>query len=104
VSAPPKFQSVQVVTHGRSASTLLMGLLNSIEGYLIPGGTIRPSTSSACSGARSSAPQENQKSDPTRPWYNEIDGEAALARMRELYRELLTRGHEARVFGFKEIR
>ena len=36
-ASPPRFRTVNIVTYGRSGSTLLMGLLNAIDGYRIRG-------------------------------------------------------------------
>jgi hypothetical protein len=103
VSAP-RFQSVHIVTYGRSGSTLLMGLLNTIDGYLVRGENNQCLDHLRRFYRQLERTRHRQKPDATRPWYNEIDGEDALERLRELYRAMLTGNRDVRVFGFKEIR
>jgi hypothetical protein len=99
-----------VVTYGRSGSTLLAGILNSIPGYLIRGenkGYVHR-LYLAHSGAlarRKAAGRRARNSD--NPWYG-IDGydaDLALERMRGLVVDTLLRPEPStRVVGFKEIR
>ncbi len=100
-----------VVTYGRSGSTLLAGILNSIPGYLIRGenkgyldGLYRAHTDGVARrqlmGGKKPLTAEN-------PWYG-IDGydaDVALDRMRTLVVDALLRPEpDTRVIGFKEIR
>jgi hypothetical protein len=99
-----------VVTYGRSGSTLLAGILNSIPGYLIRGenkGYVHQ-LYLAHSGAvarRKATGRKAKASDNA--WYG-IDGydaDLALERMRGLVVDTLLRPEPTtRVAGFKEIR
>jgi hypothetical protein len=100
-----------VVTYGRSGSTLLNGVLNSIPGYLIRGEN-RLVISELHQWHRAIDRQmasfgEKKRSGPRSSWYglHSYPREIALDRMRALVLDTLLRpGPRARVVGFKEIR
>jgi len=102
------YDYVFVVTYGRSGSTLLQGLLNSIPGYLIRGenaGTIE----SLYENWRKIDERLGtvRGSSPRLPWYgvDNYSGEQAAASYRRHVLEVLLKPHEdTRVTGFKEIR
>lgn len=96
-----------VVTYGRSGSTLLMGLLNTIPGYLIRGENrgalhhLYRFHSTMAAGARP------RLSRPTGPFFG-IGGFPAQRSLRQLRRlatdTVLRPEEDTRVTGFKEIR
>ncbi|WP_420428905.1 glycosyltransferase [Kordiimonas sp.] len=100
-----------VVTYGRSGSTLLQTVLQSIDGYFIRGENENAlySLFEAWKRARS----VRQRFDTTRPvprhgpWYGaeEVDAEAFAARLVDAFvAEVIRPPEDARVVGFKEIR
>lgn len=111
-----KFQSVLIVTYGRSGSTLLQGILNSIPGCLIRGENFN-----VCLGLYQSytaylqtithEQASNTNSDtPSSPWYGalHLDADQYLADMRTMVLSHLQRGissgTQIQCVGFKEIR
>lgn len=100
-----------VVTYGRSGSTLLMGMLNSIPGYCLRGENagvlydlFQYQTKVTTSAAANATPEPMTV---THPWFgiDEYPEDVALARMRELVIDSLLRPEpDTRVAGFKEIR
>ncbi|WP_114423218.1 sulfotransferase [Nocardioides houyundeii] len=109
--AGDELEFVFVMTYGRSGSTLLMGLLNSIPGYLIRGENrhaLRHLYEFHRSGLVERArvnPQNARES--THPWFgiHGFDEEASLRDIRRLVLETLLRPQRrTRVAGFKEIR
>lgn len=102
-------QYVFIVTYGRSGSTLLQGLLNSIPGYLIRGenhGTIETLiTNFKHLNHRKETISGGAK--PTHPWYwlrNYSRQEAAAGYRRFMLDVILKPRKNTRVAGFKEIR
>jgi hypothetical protein len=107
------FDSLLIVTYGRSGSTLLQGVLNSMPGVLVRG-----ENNSLCYGlhqAYRSLVDSKQKfgDDFSRkvesPWYGSalLDPDRFIADARTLVMNQLmqgTEGHNARCVGFKEIR
>jgi hypothetical protein len=108
------FQSVLIVTYGRSGSTLLQGLLNSIDGCLVRGENYN-----FCHGlflayqSVKRAKKEFGKGDgsltPTSPWYGaaQLSEEKFIEDARRLVLEqLIPKGSETapNCVGFKEIR
>ncbi len=102
---------VFVMTYGRSGSTLLMGILNSIPGYLIRGEN-RHAMRHLYEFHRSGL-VERARVDPARagqsthPWFGieSFDEEASLRGIRELATATLLRPEpDTRVTGYKEIR
>jgi len=99
---------VFVVTYGRSGSTLLQGVLNSIPGYLIRGenaGTIE----SLHDNWRKIGQRlgKVRGGSPTLPWYGMDQystDQAAASYRRHVLEVLLKPQEDTRVTGFKEIR
>jgi hypothetical protein len=102
---------VFVMTYGRSGSTLLMGLLNSIPGYLIRGENRHAMRhlydfhrSGLVERARVNPARSSQS---THPWFGieGFDEAASLRGIRELATATLLRPEpDTRVTGYKEIR
>lgn len=108
-----KFDSVLIVTYGRSGSTLLQGILNSIDDYLIRG-----ENGGFCHGLfksyqslliADSIPGKHNK--PSAAWYGakSLDKEAFLLNSQQLLKHFLLgeQNHtpeKIRCYGFKEIR
>jgi hypothetical protein len=102
---------VFVMTYGRSGSTLLMGILNSIPGWLIRGENrhaLRHLYEFHESGLRERARVNPERSSqPTHPWFGieGFDEHASLEGIRSLAERTLLRPEpDTRVTGFKEIR
>lgn len=102
-----------MVTYGRSGSTLLQGILNSIPGYLVRGengGVLYQlyrfhTTVTAKNEAMDKAGESS--ADPAHPWFglHDYPVDVALAAQRRLAVETLLRpGPDTRVTGFKEVR
>lgn len=102
---------VFVMTYGRSGSTLLMGILNSIPGWLLRGENRHAMRhlydfhrSGLTERARVDAARASQ---PTHPWFG-IEGfpeQASLDHIRALAEATLLRPEaDTRVTGYKEIR
>jgi hypothetical protein len=101
-----------VVTYGRSGSTLLMGLLNSLPGYCIRGENqgilydlFQYHTKAIEAGRKHGL--QTEPLTPRHPWYgiDQYPVEVAAARMRQLVIDTLLRPEPGtRVTGFKEIR
>lgn len=100
-----------VMTYGRSGSTLLMGILNSIPGWLLRGENRHAMRhlydfhrSGLTERARVDAARASQ---PTHPWFG-IEGfpeQASLDHIRALAEATLLRPEaDTRVTGYKEIR
>ena len=102
---------VFVMTYGRSGSTLLMGILNSIPGWLLRGENrhaMRHLYEFHRSGlAERKRVDAGRASQPTHPWFG-IEGfpeVASLQHIRALAEATLLRPeHDTRVTGYKEIR
>ncbi|MGB3186135.1 MAG: sulfotransferase [Ornithinimicrobium sp.] len=98
-----------IVTYGKSGSTLLMGLLNSLPGFQIRGENngviidlLNYHTKACKAAAKWSSPM-----DSAHPWYG-VDNyprDVALSRMADLVTDTLLRPDPGiEVTGFKEIR
>jgi len=107
----PDLQFVFVVTYGRSGSTLLMGLLNAIPGYLIRGENwdalhhLFEFHRTLTEGSRKWRPERLRRR--THPFYGAADfpERRSLARTRDLVVDTVLRPKaDTRVTGFKEIR
>lgn len=110
-----KFQSVLIVTYGRSGSTLLQGVLNSI-----PGCVIRGENFNLCEGlflsykaylrTQQEHGSDSTTADASSPWYGalHLDVDQYVADMGAMVRAHLTRGVPSGTkldcVGFKEIR
>lgn len=99
---------VFVVTYGRSGSTLLQGVLNSIPGYLIRGenaGTIESLHDNWRKIHQRLGSVRGES--PIRPWYGidqYSDEQAAASYRRHMLDVMLKPEEDTRVTGFKEIR
>ncbi len=99
-----------VVTYGRSGSTLLMGLLDSLPGYCIRGenaGALSYLYSFHTAASKARDQWAEAAPGPSHPWYG-IDGypaDVAIPRLRDLVTETVLRPPPGTtVTGFKEIR
>ncbi|MFN7222708.1 MAG: sulfotransferase [Paracoccaceae bacterium] len=110
----PFEKSVFVVTYGRSGSTLLQNLLNTIDGYCIRGENDNLIIPLAYSWLRASTSQEirtrsavNTPTLPHDPWYGveQMDVEAYGAELIQGFvSHILKPPARTRVIGFKEVR
>jgi hypothetical protein len=107
----PGLEFVFVVTYGRSGSTLLMGLLNSIPGYLVRGENwdalhhLFAFHRTLAEGSRKWDPARLRR--PTHPFFGASDfpEQRSIARTRDLVVDTVLRPEaDTRVTGFKEIR
>ncbi|MCL3838841.1 sulfotransferase [Aeromicrobium duanguangcaii] len=103
-----EYSYVFIVTYGRTGSTLLQGLLNSIPGYLIRG-----ENDGALEWMHESYRRmekrigTKQGSQPVNPWFgldNYSPDEAAASVRRHLQQVFIKPEPDTRVTGFKEIR
>ena len=103
---------VFIVTYGRSGSTLLLGVLNSLPGYLIRGEN-RDAVyhlykfHQTCAAERARHRKGGKADDSTQPFFGigGYPGNRAVASIRRLVTETLLRPQaDTRVTGFKEIR
>lgn len=110
---PGRYGYLFMVTYGRSGSTLLQGVLNSIDGYTIRGengGALYQlfryhQALEAKSGELASAP--SVPDSPTHPWFglHRYPVPLALDRQRALVVDTVLRPEAgSRVLGFKEVR
>lgn len=104
-------QHLFIVTYGKSGSTLLMGLLNSLPGYQIMGENGGVMLDLMQFHHKAAKFRDKWTFDeplrPAHPWYgiDQFPEEVAFARMADLVTETLLRpGPETTVAGFKEIR
>ncbi|MBY6189167.1 sulfotransferase [Microbulbifer agarilyticus] len=107
------FSKLLIVTYGRSGSTLLQALLNSIPGYFIRGensnlcwGLFR-SYNSLLRALEHTKGKDGDVTVPTHPWYdvNKMDLEKYLEDARALSAaQLIGSEDNHSVVGFKEIR
>ncbi len=110
--APLNFKSILIVTYGRSGSTLLQGILNTLPDVLVRG-----ENSDLCWGLYLSWKSlveskntygEDFSRDPAHPWYGamDLDPDDFLRNARSLLRSQIVgpRGTEDVCWGFKEIR
>lgn len=106
-----RFDSILIVTYGRSGSTLLQGVLNSIDGVLVRGENMNFAYHLFCAHRALVASKEEVRARGSErvesPWYgaNELDPEGFLeVCRREIRRQIIGEGAEPGVYGFKEIR
>jgi hypothetical protein len=99
-----------VVTYGRSGSTVLLNLLNTIDGYCIRGENhgISNELAKACSVlAKAKSDYGKESSEPWRPWYGIGDVEPevfGLSLANAFCSDVLRPKPDTRVVGFKEVR
>lgn len=100
--------TVLIVTYGRSGSTLLMGLLNSIDGYLIRGENKNAFVGlyETWNSLQMAEELHGGRHDlgTRHPWFNGFSWPAIHQQMVALTREILCGDQQPRVYGFKEIR
>ncbi|MGC9269170.1 hypothetical protein [Acidiphilium sp.] len=108
-----RFQSCLIVTYGRSGSTLMQGILNTIEGWLIRGENehfaVHLFHAHQALHRAVTGPYAGDSTAPNMPWYglHEVDLAVMRADCAGLIRHVLVppaRDHGVRCFGFKEIR
>lgn len=110
-TSPLRFDHVLIVTYGRSGSTLLQGLLNSIDGMLVRGenGNLVHDLYRTMQRIRDLRDEHGGASTPDRPWFGigEVSDDVILGALRAAVRHLLLAGRpeeSVRCLGFKEIR
>jgi hypothetical protein len=105
---PQTYSYVFIVTYGRTGSTLLQGLLNSIPGYLIRGENDGALEFMFESYRRMNERIGTQKgSKPVNPWFglSDYSPEHAAQSIRRHMQDVFLRPQpDTRVTGFKEIR
>ncbi|MEZ5118050.1 MAG: sulfotransferase [Candidatus Nanopelagicales bacterium] len=110
---PASYRYLFVVTYGRSGSTLLQGILNSIPGYTIRGENgaaiyhLYKFHQTMAQKAKEFAASNKQPVDPTHPWYgmHEYEEYLSIHEQRNLILDTVLRPEEdTRVVGFKEVR
>jgi hypothetical protein len=104
-----RFGSLLIVTYGRTGSTLLQGLLNSIPGILIRGENENLFEGFWHAHQRLLEARKRLGPDAAHPWFGiqEMSEELFLQRCASLAKELLlgnTPAAQVNVYGFKEIR
>lgn len=101
---------VLIVTYGRSGSTLVQTLLQSIDGYFIRGenaNVLWPLFEAAERIAQAKQDHGYRQIEAKGPWFgiNEVDPDAFAASLVETFMaQVVQPPVEARVIGFKEIR
>jgi hypothetical protein len=104
-------QFLLIVTYGRSGSTLLQGILNSIDGFVIRGENQDAYASLLTFYMRlmdslvsNKTMERNWKVyESTNSWWNDFQPEGLLQRLRDVAEFHLDMYGEGRVVGFKEI-
>ena len=102
-----KYKSILVVTYGRSGSTLLQGLLNSIDNVVVRG-----ENHDFCWGLYSSwkslvlSKQQHSGESSTDAWFRAglLNADLFLQHASEIIKEQLQLPDESLCYGFKEIR
>ncbi|NVO29184.1 sulfotransferase [Donghicola sp. C2-DW-16] len=103
-------QYVFVITYGRSGSTVLMRLLNMIDGWCIRGENMGALNLMALVSARLRSAQAESSANSgrvTHPWYGigDVNPSAVGSALSSLFEhEFLRPDEDTRVTGFKEIR
>ena len=112
ISQTLNFQHILIITYGRSGSTLLQGILNSIEGIVLRGenDNVFFDFYQAYKKLLNLKEKRSKSVKPTRPWYGIclFDEYQLLSQFQELAKViLLADQYEAATnltYGFKEIR
>ncbi|WP_417451978.1 sulfotransferase [Kordiimonas sp.] len=107
----PRDGYVFIVTYGRSGSTLLQRILQSVDGYFMRGENENTLYSVYTAWQRAAGMRQRfdtrRKVPPHGPWYgaDEVDADAFAARMIDAFvAEVIRPPEDARLVGFKEIR
>lgn len=111
-AASLRFKHILVITYGRSGSTLLQGVLNSIDNVVLRGenGNIFYDLFKAYQKLIDLKTARSQAVEPRRPWYGIclIDEDELMARFRDLAKAILLPDQRddspELTYGFKEIR
>lgn len=112
------FDQVFIVTYGRSGSTVLQRILNSIDGYLIKGENnaallqLFRSVKAVTDGQAQIHPKRPDgslpsSSSPSHPWFgiHDIDVDPYARTLVDAFvQHVIAPGDDVRVYGFKEIR
>ncbi len=107
-----RFKSLLIVTYGRSGSTLLQGLLNSIDGMLIRGenNNVFRHLFALYQTAQGWSQFGTYSQNANSPWYGigAVDHQQLLGQIQQMARMLVVSDQQdrrdIRCFGFKEIR
>jgi len=108
--ATGRYKYVFIVTYGRSGSTLLMGLLNTIPGYRIIGennSTLYRLYQADAALRAAHAKRGNDSNLPIHPWFGATEWRPVAFRegiVDTFVSTVLSPGPDDRVLGFKEIR
>ena len=107
-------KTVFVVTYGRSGSTLLQNMINTLPGHVLRGENanllaplVRAWQDLRQSEQGANMRQQGRPSGPHQPWYGyeAIDADQLGQDLADVFlRDVLRPGPETRVIGFKEIR
>jgi len=103
------YKTILVVTYGRTGSTLLQGLLNSIDGYLIRGenhNLFHGFYTAYAALQKTLKLRQEVGGNPTQAWYGAryYDADTFLENLQKTASTLLLANEQARCLGFKEIR
>jgi hypothetical protein len=113
MAAPLAFESPLIITYGRTGSTLLQGLLNSIDGFVVRGENhnfcYHLYQAAAALGRSKWENAGEAVADPAHPWYGagEVSAARFLDQVRPLIRAQLLGNADptvVRCLGFKEVR
>jgi len=106
-----RYNYVFIFTYGRSGSTLLMGLLNSLPHYCIRGenNNLLHRLFSSCEALQTAlaSPSAKNATKPTNPWFGLNDTNPARFTQRLIdafVEDVLAPGRDHTTIGFKEIR
>jgi len=94
-------QVVNVISCGRTGSTLLMGILNSIDGYMIRGENLQIFHKLFEFNQLANRLKTETK---THPWFNDHSIDNINQNIKRLFFDFLDQKRTHRVVGFKEIR
>lgn len=109
------YKSVLIITYGRSGSTLLQGILNSLDGYLVRGENYNfclglfDSYNNILMSRMEEKDVDRNYNSPRHPFYGgaKLDEKLFLMTQKKLIKELLLADkseQEVKCYGFKEIR
>lgn len=98
------FNSILVISYGRSGSTLLQGILNSIKGNLIRGENNNFCYSMYRAYKAISATKKHEGQLPTSPWFGSESLFISQVKAIMYYRYLVGNKTDILCYDFKEIR